>query len=146
MPALGGVQHLCVFVQVIEVIPLIVKQADLAAIFQVQANPVHVIAFELEHLVELLFGFPVLQPGAVKQHDAAGQGATLAFVTGFWAAHQRFVGHIAAQQFPGVTDGKYIRVDNNRPPLVAHQLGRHETQRGERLQVVVQPFALVAVA
>ena len=130
----------------IEVVPLIVKQANLAAIFQVQANPVHVIPFELKHLVELLFGFPVLQPGAVEQHDAAGQGAALALVTGFGTAHQRFAGHIATQQFPGVTDGEYIRVDNNRPPLIAHQFGRHETQRGEGLQVVVQPFALVAVA
>ena len=54
--------------------------------------------------------------------------------------------HVAAQQFPHVGGGEDVRIDDYRMALVAHQLGGHEPGRGERLQVVIEPDPLDAVA
>jgi hypothetical protein len=48
-------------------------------------------------------------------------------------------GHIARKQLPHVADREHVGIDHDRAPGVAHQLGRHEAQRGERLQIVEAP-------
>ena len=50
------------------------------------------------------------------------------------------------EQLPHVLDREHVGVDHHGPALVAHQLGRHEAQRRERLQVLLVPDAAVAVA
>jgi hypothetical protein len=50
------------------------------------------------------------------------------------------------QQFPDVAYGENVRIDDDGTTTVPHQFGRHEPQRRERLQVVVQPDALHAIA
>ena len=49
------------------------------------------------------------------------------------------------EQLEDVTDREHVRIDHDRAALVTHQLGRHEAQGRERLQVVVAPVALDAV-
>src|SRR5690606_40611015 len=46
---------------------------DGLARLELERDPVHVVALEREHLVELFGAAPVGQLGAVEQHDAAGQ-------------------------------------------------------------------------
>ena len=41
---LGGMQHFCICCQVIEIVPFVLEQTDLATILQMQAYPSHVIA------------------------------------------------------------------------------------------------------
>jgi hypothetical protein len=80
--------------------------------------------------------------GAVQKHDAAGE-ALGAFAS---PAHQRFARHVAGEQLEDVADREHVRVDHDRPAGVAHQLGRHEAERRERLQVVDQPLSLAPAA
>ena len=68
------------------------------------------------------------------------------FVPERGAGDDRLALHVARQQFPDVAHGEDVRVDDDGATAVTHQFRRHESQRRERLQVVVQPDALHAVA
>ena len=111
-----------------------------------QADPLHVVALELEHLIELLFYLPVLELCAIEQHHAAGERPALALVARLGAAEERHPAHVAAQQVEDVANCEDVGVDYERTALVAHQLRRHEAQWREGLQIVVQPPTLFAVA
>ena len=56
--------------EAIEVDPLGFQNTDRALGLQPQADPVHVVALEREHFLELLPAAPMGQFGAVQQHDA----------------------------------------------------------------------------
>ncbi len=129
-----------------EIVPLVLETADGALGFELQADPVHVVSLEREHLVELFFATPMGELGAVQEHHAAGHATATAFRARAGAAQDRLVPHVAGQQLPYVTGGEDVRIDDHRPALIAHQFRRHEAQRREGLEVIVEPQAPGAVA
>ena len=113
-----------------------------AGLFVAEVHPLLVLALAREQRVEIVGELPVLELGAVEQHDAGGVVRRRPPLP----AHDRLALHVAAQQLPHVLDREHVRVDHDRPALVIHQLGRHEAQRGEGLQVLLVPDAAVAIA
>jgi hypothetical protein len=87
----------------------------------------------------------VLELRAIEQHHARGP-AGLLLPAGAAAREDRLAAHVAREQLVDVADGEDVGIDHQRAALVAHQLGRQEAQRRERLQVVVGPHAPIAVA
>jgi hypothetical protein len=129
-----------------EVVPLVFQPADGALGLQLQADPIHIVALELEHLVELPFDVPAVELGAVEQHDAAGVAAGPLLRPGAPAAEDCLSAHVASQEVPDVALGEDVGIDHHGPALVAHQLRRHEAQECEGLQILVAPRPLDAVA
>ncbi len=141
------VQHLRSGGEVIEVVPLVLEQADRRAVFVLQTDPVGVVELHLEHRAELRLTAPVRQLRAIEQHHARRHAVIdEPFRAGSCAGDDRLALHVARQQFPDVAHREDVRIDDDRAAAVSHQFGRHEPQRCERLQVVVQPDALHAVA
>ena len=143
----GGVQHPGCRGELVEVVPFVLEQADAVAVLQAQADPRHVVAPKLEHFLEGFLHLPVAELRAVEQHDA-GRHAMVhdALLFGAWTAEDSLAHHVAREQVPHIAGGENVGIDHHRASLIVHQFGRHETCRGERLQVVVQPDALDAVA
>jgi hypothetical protein len=93
----------------------------------------------------LLLALPVAELGAVQQHDAARHHAATALGARARAAQNRGTVHVALEQLPDVAHGEDVRVDHNGAALITHQLGRHEAQWREGLQIVIEPEAPGAV-
>jgi hypothetical protein len=119
---------------------LVLQPADRPLGLELQADPVHVVALEREHIVELFFAAPVGELGAVQEHHAAGVTAGPLLRTGAHAAEDRLATHVAGQELPDVADGEDIRVDDDRTAFVAHEFRRHEAQQGKRLQIFISPW------
>jgi hypothetical protein len=131
--------------QAVEVVPLGLERGDGALGLEPEADPVHIVALEGEHFVELLLALPVAELGAVQQHDAARHHAATALGARARAAQNRGTVHVALEQLPDVAHGEDVRVDHNGAALISHQLGRHEAQWREGLQIVIEPEAPGAV-
>jgi hypothetical protein len=54
--------------------------------------------------------------------------------------------HVALQELVDVADGEDIRVYDHGAAFIVHEAGWCEAQRGERLEVLVEPGPLVTVA
>ena len=146
-PAAGVVDHLRLGGQAVEVVPLALADADGRTIFELEADPGLVVALEAEHLPELLLDLPVGELRAVEQHDAAREHAVdVALRAGAVAAADRLVFHVTRQQLPDVAHREDVGIHDHRPARVAHELGGHEAERGEGLEILVEPRPLHAVA
>ena len=64
--ALCGVQHFCRRGKFVEIVPLLLQQADAVAIFQAETNPGFIVEFKVEHGVELSLGLPMAQLCAIQ--------------------------------------------------------------------------------
>jgi len=114
------------------------QETDGVAVFHLQTDPGHIVLFELEHGVEGFLDLPVFQPGAIEQHHATGHAAVdQALGPRAHTAQDGLVLHVPCEQLPDIGDGENVGIDDHGAALVAHQFGRHETGRGERLQIIV---------
>ena len=142
--ALGVVDHAGFGRQPVEIIPHALELGDAVLRFQQQHDPLHVVALEGEHLLEVAAHVPVLELGIVEQHDARGPGIFLG--SGAVARHDGGALHVARQQFVDAGNAEHIRIDDQRTALVVHQFRWREAQHGEGLQVLVQPLSLQTIA
>src|SRR5207237_9036179 len=62
------------------------------------------------------------------------------------ARHEGCAFHVAVHERHDVGDAEYIGIDDNRASFITHELGRHETQDREGLEIVVLPLALETAA
>jgi hypothetical protein len=132
--------------QPVEIVPLVLEQADRPGRLVLELDPLEIVDLEFEQLVERALGIPVGQLRIIQQHDAGGAIGRQLLDAGAHAAHQGLALHVACEQVPDVADCEAVRIDHDRPAVIVHQLGRHEAQRGEGLQVVDLPDPALNVA
>ena len=137
--ALGVVQQAGIGVEMIEVVPAVLKVADRGRVFIGQHHPLLVVLLGAEQLAEVLLGIPVPQFGAIEQHHAGGDLVALFRFSGTMATHHCRATHVPVEQFVDVANGEHVGVCNNRPTLPVHQRRRHKAQRCEGLQVIHVP-------
>ncbi len=72
---------------------------------------------------------------AIQQHDRGGEF----LLRPPRLAEDGLAFHVAVEKLGDVADGEDVGIDHHGPAPIAHQLGRHETQGRERLEIVVAP-------
>jgi hypothetical protein len=56
--------------ELIEIVPLALKLADVLCWLELETDPFHIVPLEGEHLLEILLHSPMLQLLIVEKHDA----------------------------------------------------------------------------